>query len=173
MKIFLTVFITALAMVPELFCGNLGLALGLPLFPAVYFAATFGTVYGIAAAGCAGLMLDLLYNRPYLAGAVIWIIITQAACQNSARFRHQTPLAPITAGMIIGGGYLLWNLLYSTLAETEFPGPDIFSMAVIQIFGGGLLMLLMTLLFDAVNFRCNLPRYSPPAENKLGGGRGI
>ncbi|MBE6356878.1 MAG: hypothetical protein E7058_07160 [Lentisphaerae bacterium] len=173
MKTFLTIFITALLIVPELFCGNVGLALGLPIFAALFFSGSFGIAYGIAAAGCAGLTMDLLYARPLLCSAPVWILITFAAGECAMRLRMRTPEAPLAAGFIIGTMQLIWNILYALTAGTPFPGPDIFSMLIFQAVGGSIFMLLLTLLFDAVNFRCNLPRFSPPENNRQDIGRRI
>lgn len=173
MKTFFTIFITALMIVPELFCGNLGLTLGLPLFTSVYFAGSFGFFYGVTAAGCAGLILDLLYARSFAWDAVIWVLIASAAYGCARRLRMNSPEAPLLAGASTGGMHFLWTLCYTLAAGLPFPGPDIFSVLVFQTVGGGIFMLLLTWIFDAVNFRCNLPRFSPPENRWQNSGRRI
>ena len=172
MKTFLTIFITALMIVPELLCGNLGMSPGLPLYTAIYFAGAFGLFYGLTAAGFAGLLLDLRYARPYRWTALIWALITFAAFECSMRLRMRSPEAPIVAGITAGFLQLLWSVFYTLVTAHPLPGPDIFSMLVFDLTGGGIFMLLTVLLFDAINFRCNLPRFSPPENtNQHRGGQ--
>ena len=172
MKLFLTIFVTASAMLPELWCGNLGIQLGLPVYSSVYFYAAYGPLYGIGAAGISGLLLDVIYNRYWLLTAPGWILISCIGFQAAQRWQRRKPAAPLFSGILCGAGISLWNDLIALLAGGEIPGPDIFSMLIFQSFSGGIFMLLITLLFDAVNFRCNLPQFSGSASgNRFTRGR--
>lgn len=164
MKSFLTLTATALLLTLELICGNMGLALGLPLFGAFYFAVAFGRNYGIWAAGIAGIILDLIYDRPFMLTAIWLILITFLAEKNALRLQKQMPEAAISGGVICGLAVFAGNFLYSKVMQTPYPGPDIGSMFIFHLTGGILFMLLLALLFDGINFRCNLPRFK--AVNK-------
>lgn len=167
MKAFLTLCVTAFFMSLELICGNMGLPLGLPLFAAVYFSAAFGVNYGIWAAGLSGLLLDAVYCRNVPLSALIYAGIVLLCLQIAVRFERHVPVAPAFSGACCGFLIWLWHMIYAWIAGIPLPGPDIFSMAVFQISGGLLLMLCLTLFFDAVNFRCNLPKFVP-MDNKNG-----
>jgi hypothetical protein len=149
----------------ELICGNMGLLLGLPLFGAIYFAVAFGINYGIWAAGLSGLLLDAIYCRSVPLSALIYAGIVMLCFQSAVRVERQLPAAPAVSGALCGFLIWVWHLFYSWGASVDFPGPDIFSMVVFQVSGGALLMLVMTLFFDALNFRCNLPKFVS-AENR-------
>lgn len=159
MKIFLTAVVTALLMVFELFAGNLGLALGLPLYGALFFAVAFGQAYGIAAAGGAALIIDIMYVRSF----PVWSIYAMAAVfftsLNVHRMQRKQPFASLLSGGLCGLLIVIYNLLAAFFTGENIPGPDPFSLTVFHIFGGMIFMFLLVVLFDAVNFRSNLPRF--------------
>ncbi|MBE6376749.1 MAG: hypothetical protein E7050_09820 [Lentisphaerae bacterium] len=159
MKSFLTLTVTALLMTFELICGNMGLSLGLPVFGAFYFAVAFGKNYGLWAAGLSGLLLDAIYARSFMPTAIWMILIVLLAEQCALRLQRHLPVSAILGGALCGFAVFLGNLLHSLICRTAFPGPDIWSMMIFQLIGGIFFMLLMTLLFDGINFRCNLPRF--------------
>ena len=161
MKTFLTIWITAMMMVLELICGNMGLALGFPIFSAVYFAVAFAPSYGIAAAGFAGLLLDVIYDRTWLTGALVAVLITFIASETARRIHRHQPESSLLSGALCGLMILLANLCGALISGETPPGPRIFSMMVFQIIGGAIFMLMMTLSFDAINLRSNLPRFCP------------
>ena len=161
MKSFLTLWGTGILLVLELAAGNLGLQLGLPVFGAIYFAAAYGMIYGIAAAGSAGLLLDILYARSYLSGAFSMVMITVLAFDYIRRTHRKMPVSPLIAGMI--GGFLTGvnSFLHFYFSGQAYSGPNPVCLAIFQIAGGGLFMLLFSFIGDAVNFRCNLPQLCP------------
>lgn len=159
MKTFVTVCITAMFMAVELIAGNMGLALGLPVFAASYFLISFGTLYGIMAAGIAGLFTDLIYAREYCFYAVMWVIIAAITGSVIRRFHRNMPFSPLAGGAVCGILINSSNCLHTFFTGNISPGPDFFSMIIFQAAGGMGLMLSMVLLFDAVNFRSNLPRF--------------
>ena len=79
MKVFLNILVTALLMNMELICGNTGLALGLPLFGAVYFFIAFSPVHGITSAAFSALLLDAMYARNCLTWPLAAIVIVSLA----------------------------------------------------------------------------------------------
>ncbi len=174
MKIFLTVWITAVLTGSELITGNMGLALGLPVFGALYFAVAFFPEYGIAAAGISGILLDAAYGRTLPSASVLYIITVALASYMVTRGQREHLLSPLLSGALCGLLIFTGNLLTSVISQDTFPGPDIFSTAVFQIAGGGIFMLLLVLLFDAVNLRCDLPCFIPgKKKNNLPGESGI
>lgn len=146
-------------MVLELLAGNLGLPLGLPLFTAVYFAVAFGTAYGLAAAGGAGLLLDVIYARNYFFTALINIAIVYLSAKCACRLQRKMPVSPLSAGFLCGLLINFNNNITSWLNGNELPGPDLWSMVIFQVSGGSLLLLAIVPLFDAVNFRSRMPRF--------------
>jgi len=174
MKTFVTICVTLMLTVPELAAGNAGLSLGLPIFGAVYFAAACGLSYGICAAGGAGMLLDLLYSRSDLTGAFVSIAIMFLSCRAAVRMQRKMPAAPLAAGAVCGMLINLCAFASAMLRQSEPPGPDLPSLFIFQTSGGAVFMLLLTWLFDAVNFRSNLPRFTVSAgwtENPGGGRR--
>ena len=172
MRSFLTLCVTLMLMVPELLAGNLGLPLGLPFFGAVYFAGAFGIAYGIVAGGCAGLMLDLLYCRGGLSGAISGMLIVLAAAAVTGGEQRRLPGAALAAGGVCGGAVALSNALECLIAGSPFPEPGFFTMLIFQISGGALFMLPMTALFDAVNLRCDLPGFAGSSSDRRFNGGG-
>lgn len=166
MKLFLTIFISALSVLLELLCGNLGISAGFPVYPAVYFYIAFGPVYGIGTAGVSALLTDVIYCRDLLVTAPVWIVITMSGILTVRRWQRQKPQAPFFSGMVCGTELVIYQLLFSRLTGGGMPGPDILSLLVFHSTAGGIYMLFMTWLFDAVNYRCNLPKFSSSSFNR-------
>lgn len=159
MKIFLTVTVTALLMVCELIAGNVGLALGLPLYGALYFAVAFGQAYGIGAAGAAALMLDIIYARSFPSWSIYAMLAVFMVSVNVHRMQRKQPFASLIAGAFCGILIVIYNLSAAYFAGEDIPGPDPFNLIVFHIVGGTLFMFFLVMIFDAVNFRSNLPRF--------------
>ena len=68
--------------------------------------------------------------------------------------------------MVCGTELVIYQLLFSRLTGGGMPGPDILSLLVFHSTAGGIYMLFMTWLFDAVNYRCNLPKFSSSSFNR-------
>lgn len=168
MKLFMTLTVTGILIWLELFAGNLGLPLGLPLYAALYFAAANGMVYGMVSAGSAGLLLDLLYAREYLAGALTGTAVVALCAAYACRSSRKMPYAPLTCGMLCGLLICLVNWLWIFFSGGVYYGPNPLCMLIFQIVGGGIFMLLFTLTADAVNFRSDLPRFCL-RDNRSGG----
>lgn len=159
MKTFVTICVSAMLTALEMICGNMGLALGLPVYAAIYFGAAFGLSYGVCAAGIAGLLLDVAYDRTWLFSPLLYIGVMLFTCQTISRSARQMPGSPLAAGGICGALLLCGVLARTYICRTALPGPDILSLAVFQISGGSIFMLAITAMFDAVNFRSDLPRF--------------
>ncbi|MBR7121482.1 MAG: hypothetical protein IKC94_04495 [Lentisphaeria bacterium] len=173
MKVFLNILVTALLMNMELICGNTGLALGLPLFGAVYFFIAFSPVHGITSAAFSALLLDAMYARNCLTWPLAAIVIVSAAGNFAGYLERRMPLSPLGSGGLCALLVSVYNVLNAWFSGVPAPGPDFFSMLVFQVSGGGLFMLLLVWLFDAVNFRCNLPQFHiiENGKHRFSGGR--
>ena len=159
MKIFLTITVTAVLLVFELIAGNAGLALGLPLYGALFFAVAFGQAFGISAAGGAALLLDIIYARSFPFWSIYAMLAVFFASVNVHRMQRKQPLASLISGAFCGILIVVFNLLSAWISGEEIPGPDPFSLIVFHVFGGMIFMFLLVVLFDAVNLRSNLPRF--------------
>ena len=172
MKVFLNIFVTALLMNLELFCGNAGLAPGLPLLGATYFFVTFSPVHGVLCAGISALLLDAMYMRNCFTWPVFAILAVFAAGNFARHLQRRMPLAPLGSGSLCALLVFVYNMLNTFFTGEPLPGPDFFSLLVFQFAGGGLLMLFMVWLFDAINYRCNLPKFCTiEKKSNFSGGR--
>lgn len=173
MKVFLNIFVTALLMNLELFCGNAGLSLGLPLFGATYFFVTFSPIHGAVSATLSALLLDVMY----MGNCLTWPFFAMLAVFLTGNFakylQRQMPLSPLGSGALCALLVFTYNFFNALFSGVPAPGPDFFSMLVFQLAGGALFMTVMVWLFDAINFRCNLPKFctAENKKNRLNGGR--
>ena len=159
MKIFLTIWIIAMLTGRELIAGNIGLPLGLPVYGAVYFGVAFSFALGVSAGGFAGILLDAMYRRIFPIASISYTLITLLVIHMTRNGHRQMPLSPLGAGALCGALLYVANILPGLLWNAPFPGPDVFSMGVFQISGGCIFMLVQVWIFDAVNFRCDLPKF--------------
>ena len=168
MKPFLTAATLLLLILPELLAGNLGLAFGLPLYGALYFAVTYRRRFGLIGATAAGLILDSIYWREYMCMVFIFPAMILLTLPLVRRWRRQLPPAALLPGTVIGGGMALVNWLLCALWGTPGPGPDVFSLFIFQAIFGGIFMLIFTLTADFLAFKCNLPRFAVRGDARLG-----
>ena len=159
MKIFITVTLTLLLLVPELLAGNLGLSLALPVYGAVCIYVAFGASYGIYAAGFAALTVDIIYDRPLPVWSVAAILILLCGASAARRMQRKTPSASLTAGAVCGVLIAFYNIFISIFTSGTLAGPDPYSLLVFHIIGGMFFMFLFVLIFDALNLRSDLPRF--------------
>jgi hypothetical protein len=173
MKFFTVLWITAFMLLLELISGNMGLSPALPVFTAVYFAVAFAPEYGIASAGCAGILLDAACNRAFPFAAILFLAVTMLSTHIALRSSRHSSLSAVGIGGICGAMIYAGNLLYTVIGGTGFPGPDVFSMAVFQISGGALFLWLTVMLFDVIHHLCDLPCFVPSGKkSNLRGGNG-
>ena len=182
MKSFLTVSLTALFILADIFAGNLGLFPALSGFCAIVITLAYGYKYGIASALLAGMVLDALYARPFSLLPLIYTAVLVTVTLLADRGHRQYPAlyaGGVAAGVGFAGGiWLMVKLFGGTL-----PGPDIGSFLIFSGGTGGILLVVMVWGFDYLAGKADLPRcikngYAPAgrqkrtvSRSKLTGGR--
>ena len=166
MKSFLVTVTTLALILLELLCGNRLLPMFFPLYGAVYFAVAYRKRTGIISAAAAGMLLDLLYCRPFMLLMFFLPAALLAALPVVKRFRRQLPLAPLGAGAVCGASGAVITFLCCRIYHTEFPAPELFSLIIFQTFTGAIFMLIFTSVSDYLGFKCNLPRFSASGNTK-------
>ncbi len=166
MKPFLVTVATLALILLELLCGNRLPPMLFPLYGAVYFAVAYRKRTGLISAAAAGMLLDLLYSRPFMLLMFFLPAAVLAVLPVVKRFRRQLPLAPLGAGAVCGAASTVITFLCCRIYHTAFPAPDFFSMIIFQTFTGAFFMLIFTSASDYLGFKCNLPRFSASGNSK-------
>lgn len=166
MRTFLVIVTTLGLILPELLIGNLGLALHLPLYGALYFAVAYRKSAGLLSAAAAGLILDPIYCRDAMLLAFILPGTVLLLLPQVRRLRRKLPLAALLPGMLGGGVMAAADSLLCLGFGSAEPGPDFISMLIFQCGAGGIFMLAFTLAADALAFKCNLPRFGVAGERR-------
>ena len=162
MKSFITVSLTALFTLADIFAGNLGLFPAFSGFCAIVITLAYGYRAGIASALLSGMVLDALYARPFSLLPLIYTLVLVAVTLLADRGHRQ--YLPICAGGILAGlGFSGGTLLITKLFGGTLPGPDIGSFIIFSAGSGGILLAVLVWGFDCLADKANLPRCIKPA----------
>ena len=148
--------IALFAVLLELWCGNLGIAPGLTIFNAIYFAGCYGGNPGAAAALCSGLLLDGIYGRPFPVMTTLSLFCSGAAALLLRRENRQLPYVVLCGGAT---GFItsLTQFICVWVWRSSVPGPDWLTIFTFHTIFGAFYLPLLTLLLDFFAAKCDLP----------------
>lgn len=156
MKLFLLITLTLFAVLPEMLCGNLGIAPGLTLFIVIYISGSCGGNYGAASAVLSGLLLDGIYGRPFPAMTILSLACAGAAALLLCGEKRQLPFVVI-CGAAAGFANALLQIICSWCWKSALPGPDWWTIFTFYTIFGAFYLPLLALLLDFLAAKSNLP----------------
>ena len=170
MKTFISIALTAIFILTDLLAGNLALFPTLTVYCAAVLLIAYGWKYGLAAALAGGVIIDLIYGHTMAFYGVIFALAPAAA--GSIILRGNRQMVSIFAGGCIAGLTVsAATAFFCRISGSSVPGPDVPSYIIFSTGIGGIILILMVVLFDFFAVRANLPRciknsYSESAAGK-------
>lgn len=172
MKTFISIALTAIFILTDLLAGNLALFPTLTVYCAAVLLIAYGWKYGLAAALAGGVIIDLIYGHLIAYYGVIFTLATAAA--GAIILRGNRQMASIfTGGCVAGLMVSAATALFCRVSGSSIPGPDMPSYIIFSAGIGGIILILMVVLFDFFAVRANLPRCIKNSYNELAAGKNM
>lgn len=170
MKTFISIALSAIFILADLLAGNLALFPTFTVYCAVVLLIAYGWKYGLAAAIAGGVIIDLVYGHLLAFYGVIFALATAAAGAIILRGNRQTA-SIFTGGALAGLTVSAATALFCRISGGSVPGPDVPSYIVFATGSGGIILILMVILFDFFAVRANLPRCIKNSYNESVSGK--
>ena len=157
MKTFITAALSAIFILLDLFAGNLSVFCGLSCYCAIVIALAYGLKHALFPALFSAAVLDSLYGRSWSVTAFIFAAALATAFMLIERGHRQLP-AILSGGAAAGSVISIGTVIFVKSTGGTLPAPDMASYIVFSTGSGGVLLLLLIVIFDFFAGRANLPR---------------
>jgi hypothetical protein len=155
-------FVMLCLIVSQFMAGNLGLYLPLVPLGIFYFSINGGWLRGTAAAIIAGLIIDMLYSRPYLLSSWLYILVVIFAAYWLIYQSTRQLSASILPGLAIPAIVLVpqWLLIVAGINDVSmFILKTSLPMTVFCLLFSAAFLPVLILILDKMCRKCGLPLY--------------
>ena len=172
MKTFISIALTAIFILTDLLAGNLALFPTLTVYCAAVLLIAYGWKYGLAAAIAGGVIIDLVYGHLLAFYGVIFALAAAVAGAVILRGNRQTA-SIFSGGCLAGLTVSVSTAFFCRISGGSVPGPDVPSYIIFSTGTGGMILILMVILFDFFAVRANLPRCIKNSYNESVSGKNM